>query len=186
MIPKDNVQKQEFKMNVGKRLFLLTATLLALLNSPSPARAIDDDSSCITLSGIKGFHVFVEKLAPSIRESGLTSNDLLEVARRKLAIAGVPVINEAKSVEELRKEGVPYLFVVPIIMKTKFGKNYFYTIIIRFYQLTSLVRDPSIRAYTCTWLEVLKGISPDLDLVKAHFASLLEMFINDYYSVNPR
>lgn len=173
-------------MNRGKLLSLLAVTLLTFLNSPSPARAIDDEATRATLRGIEGFHVVVEKLAPSIRESGLTSNDLLEVARRKFELAGVPVINEAKSIEELRKEGLPYLFVVPIIMKTKFGKNYFYTIIIRFYQLTSLVRDPSIRSYSCTWLEILEGISPDLDQVRTHLASLLEFFINDYYSVNPR
>jgi hypothetical protein len=173
-------------MNKAKRLFLLTVTLLALLNSHPPARAIDDESSRITLSGIEEFHVFSEKLAPSIRESGLTFNDLLDVARQKFAIAGVPVIIGAKSIEESRKEGLPYLLVVPVIMKTKFGKNYFYSIDIEFYQLTSLVRDPLVRAYTCTWSKSLNGISPDLELVKMHLASLLEVFINAFFSVNPR
>lgn len=116
----------------------------------------------------------------------MTSNDLLKVAREEFAIAGVPILSEAKSVEELRKEGLPYLFATPIIMETKFGGNYFYTIAVEFYQLTSLVRDPSIRVHTCTWSDTLEGISPDLGLVKAHLASLLEIFIKGYFSVNPR
>ncbi len=170
----------------SKRFFLATFVLLVSLNFPAPAEGVNDESSRATLRGLKGFEVFVEKVAPSIENGGLTSEDLLEVALQELTIAGIPVTSEAGSTEGLRKEGSPYLSVIPIIMKTKFCHNYFYTIDIEFYQLSALVRDPSVRVHTCTWSESLEGISPDLELIKTHLASLLEVFVNAYFSVNPR
>ena len=164
--------------------FVLLVTLLTLLFSDLSAYAVDDRSSRRTLTGVGMFYVLVEQLPPSIQREGLKSKGIREVVEQKLRIAGIPFLTEKEMRENPPERCIPYLYVLPIILKTKFGDNYFYYINIEFCQNATLTRDPSIVADTCTWSNSLTGISPFLSSVRSHTATLLDTFIKAYLSVN--
>jgi hypothetical protein len=132
------------------------------------------------------FYLLVEQLPPSIQRAGLTSNGIREVVEQKLRIAGIPFLTEKEVRENPPERCLPYLYVLPIILKTKFGDNYFYFINVEFCQNATLTRDPSIVGDTCTWSNSLTGISPFLATVRSHTATLLDTFISAYVSVNRR
>ncbi|GAI14126.1 unnamed protein product [marine sediment metagenome] len=140
-----------------------------------------------TLKGIKGVYVVIETLKPEIEADGLEESQIQTDVELKLRLAGIKVLTE----EEMFKEpGMPYLCVNVNAFKNDILRIYAYNISIELGQLVYLERDIGIgiKHYGITWEISVIGVirEKNVDSIRDSVKNLIDKFINDYLSVNPK
>ncbi len=166
------------KCKVLMILFLFTMVCVSDVYAPSKYEIE-------SLRGIKGIHVVIESLNPDIEKDGLRIENIQTDVELKLRLAGFKVLTEK---EWLNEPGEPYLYVNVNSMKHEIGTHVF-KVDIGLIQTVHLKRDTKIFLQATTWssgiigyVEKEKGVNYVRDSVK----DLMDEFINDYLSVNPK
>lgn len=158
---------------IGALLFMRSAAVAEM-----PERAKE------TLRGLPGVTVVIEPLQAAVEQDGLTQRALQAEVERQLQAAGIRVLTQ----DEWRSTpGSPYLYVNVAALKKNYGL-YAYSIEVCLNQLVSLLRNRDIQEFAETWetREVGTVGKDRLSTVRDSVAAHVNIFIRDYFSVNPR
>lgn len=161
-------------MDKKRIYFVLMTVILVLAKLGSYVLA----SQIETLRGIKGVAVRVQVVG-----DGLTESQVRLDVESKLQIAGIEILVEDYSwIEGVSKP--PYLYAELISMKQ--GKDFYCCYInIRLEQNAFLRRNPGIEGHFPTWSTDALAWGP-LDYIRNRLKELMDKFLNDYLTVNPR
>jgi hypothetical protein len=165
-----------------KRILLAVPFLLGIHGAGMAQFAPTTDN----LQGLTGVGLYVMFARPDGVEEAQRPDVLKMVeadVTAKLQQAGIPLFRYAG---EIKKAGYPRLIVV-IRLKTPNGVMYPIVTEVKLYQKVKLARDPSIETDAVTWQRDGYG-GPDIDIARLRrlVASGIDLFINDYFSVNPK
>jgi len=158
---------------IGVMLFTCSAAVADM-----PERAKE------TLRGLPGVTVVIEPLQATAEQDGLTQRELQAEVERQLQAAGIRVLTQ----DEWRgTPGSPYLYVNVSALKKNYGL-YAYSIEVCLNQLVTLLRNQDIQEFAETWetREVGTVGKDRLGTVRHSVAAHVNVFIRDYFSVNPR
>jgi hypothetical protein len=169
---------------VVKRCLLVLAVMgLTFLFTPTahPASKYAIES----LRGLTGVNVLVEDLPTEIKkELPFDENQISVDVELKLRMAGIKVLSEE---ERIKTPGMPYLYVNQYIKRLLNMPIFYFHIKIGLKQMVYLERNPNISSIGTTWETGTTGfvgedvVSKIRDIIKDY----LDIFINDYLSVNP-
>ncbi|MFC1814723.1 hypothetical protein ACFL0M_02040 [Thermodesulfobacteriota bacterium] len=165
-------------MNRLKHNIFIFAILLLLI-LPSLVFGDSDEES---LRGIKGFNVSVEEFDPELERDGLTIGLIQTDIELKLRMAGIKVLPEG---ELFKEPGMPYLYILVNGKKLINMNEYVYNINVLVYQNALLIRNKEQYSVQ-TWDTSLIGGSPDIQDIRQSIKDLMDDFLADYLSVNPK
>jgi hypothetical protein len=167
---------------MNKLLTILLATVLS--GGVTSAFAEMPERAKETLRGLPGVTVVIEPLQDSAEHDGLTRSQLQTEVERQLQTAGIHVLTQD---EWRRTPGSPYLYVSVSALKKSNGL-YAYSIEVCLNQLVTLLRNQDIQEFAETWetREVGAVGENQLITVQESVATHVNIFIRDYFSVNPR
>jgi len=131
-----------------------------------------------SLRGIHGLQVVVEELSSAVEQAGLHRTDIQTDVELKLRLAGIKVLPEDDP------SGSPYLYINAHVILGQTMPTYA-AVDCELHQYVILARDESIKTTAATWNTGSAGIS-SLEHVRDHIKDLVDIFINDYLSVNPK
>jgi hypothetical protein len=148
------------------------------------ARPSDDATSRLSLSGIKGFSIKVEKLDPEIERDGLRAATIQSEAEALLKGLGVRILPR---VESLDQPGEPNFYIDLHVLKLRATNEYIYSIKVAFRQNVYLSRAPIEVLAASTWsLGLVTGITPDLKKIRDSVQTQVQAFGEAFRSVNPK
>jgi hypothetical protein len=138
-----------------------------------------------SLRDLNGVHVLVADLDTEDEIEGLYADQIRKNIDDMLRTAGINVLTRE---EAMRTPGIPCLYVNVDTMKGPDGV-YAYSTTIELLQGVYLIRNPDIRTYAETWSTGVKGIAAEPNLkqtIQDDLRDILDMFINNYFSVNQK
>ncbi len=137
------------------------------------------------LSGLKGVFVLVKELDPDANKIGLTKEIIQQDVELKLRMAGINVLTQR---ERYSEPGKPFLYINLNIITT--SDSFAYNILVELMQKVRLVRMPDLVHTGTTWS---KGSTGHVSLnrmpeqvIRNRIKGLVDLFLNDYLSVNPK
>ena len=147
-----------------------------------------DGSGRITLWGIKGVYVLVERLKPDLEKDGLTEDQLLTDVELQLRKVGIRVLTKG---ELYKVPGSPCLYVNINAYKGKVSQFFWYCLNIKvsLNQDVLLERKLSITESCSTWERSTLGgcgKSSIKEYVREGLKEIIDEFINDYLTANPK
>ena len=149
--------------------------------------AIDSDLTRRTLLGIRGVHVIVEDLQPSLKDYGqkfsLSNTKLEKDVEIRLQTAGIEVLTRD---QWLKTVGRPLLYINVNSHDDKFRVAY--DIAIELKQIVTMEANPDIKTLAPTWSINMTGIAgiDKLDIIRNDLATLVDRFIKAYWTVNKK
>jgi len=163
---------------------LLFLFILVFGLSGGEARSSDDATSRLSLSGIKGFSVKVERIDPEIEGDGLRAATIQSDAEGLLKGLGIRILSKGESLDE---PGEPNLYINLNILKLRATGEYIYSIQLAFRQNAYLSRTPIEVLGASTWsLGLVTGITPDLGKIRDSVKAQVQTFGQAFRSVNPK
>lgn len=166
-------------MRTGK---CCTLTVLALSFMGFSSLALATDSADLSLRGLKGLYITVERLDPEIRKDGLTEDDVRRDTTLILQKAGIKVLSKE---EWFDHPGNPYLYLNTHVLRLGDGKEYIYSIHVALRQNVYLAREPiEVQGATTWWAGAITGITPNLEKIRASIRAQVIKFAETYLSVN--
>ena len=141
-----------------------------------------------SLRGLTAINVMVEDLKPNIEGMGLTREQIKTDIELKLRMAEIKVVSDS---EILKIPGMPYLYLQLNTFRPpqlrRIGICVF-NICISQMQRVYLERDPAINVSADTWSKNSTGFvgEESIGSIRDRIRDLVDVFINDYLSVNPK
>jgi len=133
-----------------------------------------------SLRGIHGLKVVVEVVGTDIEQAGLHRTDIQTDVELQLRLAGIKVLPEDD------QSASPYLYINAHVILGQYNSGLHYAAVdCELHQYVILARDESISTDATTWDTGSAGTS-SLEHVRDHTKDLVDKFINDYLSVNPK
>ena len=167
----------------GKQFGLIVALVMTISLSGGIATTIRaSDAEIPVLRGLKEVLVHVEDLDFRVERVGLTTDHLRTDAELKLKMAGIKVQSEKESMETV---GIPQLHIIVKVLGTSSG-NYAAHIRLELRETVDLVRHPGVEVFTSTWTTGRFGVTQSLSDVRKQEQALLEKFITEYITANPK
>ncbi len=158
--------------------------ILILGLSGGEVRSSDDATSRLSLSGIKGFSIKVERLDPEIEGDGLRAATIQSDAESLLKGLGVRILS---TMESLDQPGEPNLYINLNVLKLRATNEYIYSIQLAFRQNAYLSRTPIEVLGASTWsLGLVTGITPDLGKIRDSVKAQVQTFGQAFRSINPK
>jgi len=153
----------------------------------SYAYAIDSDLTRRTLLGIRGVHVIVEDLQPSLKDYGqkfsLSNTKIEKDVETRLRAAGIDVFTRE---QWLKTIGRPLLYINVNTHDDKFRVAY--DIAIELKQIVTMEANPDIKTLAPTWSINITGIAgiDKLDIIRNDLTTLVDRFIKAYWTANKK
>jgi hypothetical protein len=167
-----------------KYLSISVLFILILGLSGGKARSSDDATSRLSLSGIKGFSIKVERLDPEIEGDGLRAATIQADAEVLVKGFGIKILSK---MESLNEPGEPNLYIDLQVLKLRATNEYIYSIKVAFRQNAYLSRTPIEVLSASTWsLGLVTGITPDLGKIRDSVKAQVQTFGQAFRSVNPK
>ena len=164
-----------------KHFILMVGLAMAFSLARSNSSVFAADTERESLRGLNGVYIFIDDLSPNLERAGLSKNQIQTDVELKLRLAGIKVLTR----EEWKKEkGVPYISVVIDASPQRQKEPFPVFIMVRLQQGVRLYRN-SLLMHTATW-EVLSNGVLSKENIRAGVKDLVDKFINDYLSVNPK
>ena len=168
-------------MLIGRALAVLS--LSAVLISGLPSSADDSELSRATLEGLTGVYVLVEGFEEVAKRAGFDKRTFQTDVELELRTAGIKVLSREESFET---PGHPLLYVQLNPLHKRPNEIAAYSVIIIFKQRALLERDPSLRVPgAATWSQGTAG-EGDISDIREEVKDLTDIFINAWFSVNPK
>jgi hypothetical protein len=137
-----------------------------------------------SLRGLRGLQVVVEALSTDVEQAGLHKTDIQTDVELKLRLAGIKVLTDEENLKQL---GFPILHLNPNVALTKTSPGLaYYSLDCELHQYVKLTRDESITTEAATWEDGNMGATTNLQHIRDSIKDLVDKFINDYLSVNPK
>jgi hypothetical protein len=155
----------------------IMAAVLIFVSTTAPVLGWGPGES-LSLKGIKEMFVVVESINPEAVKDGLTEKQIQTDVEPRLRMARIKVN---------RNEPLYILAVVVHIALLPNTKIYYYSVEVQLRQYVSLVRNSEV-LIAVTWETSSIGIvhrDTMPDVVRGHVKDMVDVFINDYLSVNP-
>jgi len=138
-----------------------------------------------SLRGIKRIAVTTGIISRNAKKMGISRKSLRKSIELKLRAEGITVANH----DELHADSeIPSLQVGFYLSYSK--PAYMYTVMVGLNEKVHLERDPKIIAYAMPWWRIIRGenigrigLEKEVD---GTLRKLLNEFLNDYFSVNPK
>ncbi len=170
-------------MNKKKHWIFLIVIVLCKLSIASFLFASDNNVNRLSLRGLKGVYVSVEKIDSEIEKDGLTKSLIRKDVELKLQRAGIKILSRDKWFETT---GSPYLYVNVNVLKLPASKEYIYSINTAFRQNVYPVREPIEVIGATTWsIGEIVGITYNLNKIRSSVKGQADKFIKTYLTVNP-
>ena len=140
-----------------------------------------------TLMGMRGVHVIVEDLQPSLKDYGqkfsLSNTQIEKDVEIRLQAAGINVFTRE---QWLKTIGRPLLYIHVNSHDDKFRVAYDIRIDLK--QIVSMEANPDVKTLAPTWAINITGIAgiDKLDIIRNDLATLVERFIKAYWTVNKK
>lgn len=160
---------------------LLITFMVVLLILSSTGWGVDSDDSIKSLQGIKGVMVVISDIKPEFEKGGLTKKHIQKDVELKLRMAGLKVLSWG---ERSKTPGMPYISVVPYIIKTASGM-YVFNVTLSLAQRIYLERNSKLIT-AATWDYLATGFTQNLDDIRSKIKDLVDIFLNEWLSVNPK
>lgn len=164
-----------------KRIILALTFLLAT----SSAASAQFTPSTENLRGLTGVRLVVmfhgptrEEAFDEIKRPGVLRM-LEDDTAAKLEIAGIPFARGLFA-DKTTKD------YVRLIVLAKLDKSNGFEIEVKLLQSVRLTRDPSIEFFAVTWSRAGTGNKDEMTMIRHSLAGLIDSFIRDYLSVNPK
>lgn len=162
------------------RLSISIVLLLSFLIFYSNAYPVNEADS---LRGLRGVYVFIWDLPPEIERNGLLTKDQIRTdVELKLRTAGIRVLPP-------NPENPLFFVYVNVHYADTVNKRVGFAFIIHceLRQNVYLERDSTIKNWAITWGKSASGIgSENFERIRNEIKDQVDMFINDYLSVNPK
>jgi len=164
-------------------IIAVAAVVLQLVSHCVQAEDVVSDKE--SLRGIKRIGVTVGNISHTAKKMGINKNSLRKYTELKLRAEGITVANH----DELHADSaIPSLQVGFYLSYTK--PSYMYTVMVGLNEKVHSERDPKIISYAMPWWRIIRGenigrIGFEKE-VEGTLRKLLNEFVNDYFSVNPR
>ena len=170
-----------------KRIILALTFLLATSSAASAQFAPGTEN----LRGLRGVRLMVMFHAPTraealdeVKRPGVLRM-LEDDTKAKLQEAGIPFVGSRfandKMAVDIGKAGNPRLIVL-----ADFREPNGFEIEVKLMQTVRLTRDPSIEFDAVTWSLAGTGNTQEMPMIRHVIADLMDSFIRDYLSVNPK
>jgi len=143
--------------------------------------AFDTKRTRLTLRGIKKVYVEVGPLREEIEKKGLTTKIIRRDMEARLQKAGIEVL----TFKEWTQKRGPYLFVHSNTIKESNGV-YISHNLIEVRQSVLLLRSPDIHEFAITWNIGVLVTSGDINDIRKVIKEQMEIFLDAFFSVNPR
>jgi hypothetical protein len=149
------------------------------------AQSEDVVSDKESLRGIKRIAVTTGQISRNAKKMGINKNSLRQYTELQLRAAGIAVANH----DELHADSeIPSLQVGFYLSYSK--PTYMYTVMVGLNEKVHSERDQKIIAYAMPWWRIIRGenigrIGLEKE-VEGTLRKLLDEFVNDYFSVNPK
>jgi len=148
------------------------------------ARSADDTTSRLSLSGINGFSIRVERIDPEIEGDGLKAAAIQSDAEALLRGLGIKILTKMESLDQ---PGEPNFYIDLHVVKLKATNEYIYSIKVAFRQNVYLSRAPIEVLAASTWsLGLVTGITPDLRKIRDSVKAQVQSFGEAFRSVNAK
>ena len=164
--------------------FIVLLTVLQIFAFGLCAGAEEPRINVKPLQGLTGLAVVVGKLSEDAKKILLTNKDIQDIAELKLRMAGIKVLSRE---ERLSTPGMPYLYLRISIKATDDGFVYGSTKI-QIEEEACLSRKELCGAFI-TWDKgSIFSVGKDRanQFVKDSINEDMDIFLNDYFTVNPR
>jgi hypothetical protein len=163
---------------------VLFVFILILGLAGGEAHSADDATSRLSLSGIKGFSVKVERLDPDIEGDGLKAATIQSDAEALLKGLGIKTLSRMESLDQ---PGEPNFYIDLHVVKLRATSEYIYSIKVAFRQNAYLSRTPIEVLGASTWsLGLVTGITSDLRKIRDSVKAQVQRFGEAFRSVNPK
>jgi hypothetical protein len=165
-----------------RSIFFLFFLIFGLFHGE--ARSADDATSRLSLSGLKGFSIKVERLDPEIESDGLKATTIQSDAEALLKGLGIRILSRAESLDQ---PGEPNFYIDLHVVKLRATDEYIYSIKVAFRQNVYLSRAPVEVLGASTWsLGLVTGITPDLRKIRDSVKAQVQSFGEAFRSINPK
>lgn len=161
-------------------LFLFLLTYGSLVYSAS------EETVTRPLRGLTAIFILVEDIDPDIQGKGeITKEQIQTDVELKLRMAEIKVVSKE---EYFKIPGKPFLYVNLNAIKNSTVTYIVYHINISLNQEVYLERDSKTNVYANTWDKHAIGLIREnkVDRIRDHIKDLVDIFINDFLSVNPK
>ena len=169
------------KVVARKKLIYLFVFIITLLLFASAAHAEFNPDNSLSLKGLVGVYVLVEKIPESVSKAGLTPEDIRLDIEKRLRKAGIPVLSRQ---EFVGAPGAPriYFQVNAAEYEGKYlwsSRKFAFSVRLELGQLATLSRDKNKEFYVTTWQTGAVGYSDAEKLVaiKDDILELVDRFI---------
>jgi hypothetical protein len=159
-----------------KNFLLATAVVLVCTGSSVAQMSLGKES----LKGLSAVRVIVEDFSAQIVDAGLHNDQIQQDVELRLRKAGIKVVSQDTS-------SAPFINVVIGGVKVPRTNGTAYAMTLTLSQYVILERDPSIRVSAETWSASLAvGYVINATEIRNQLGDVVDSFINDYLSQNPR
>lgn len=173
-------QMARCKMKTKMARTILIAGALILCAGVSFSQSREEQRT--TLRGLKGIVVVVEDLEPGIGgEGGLTPAQIRTDAELRIRKASIRILSAQ---EGFKVAGFPRLYINAQVRKLT-PRQFPCAIKVQVLQEMKLVRNPAMQCSASSWEVAALGVANDMRTIREDLGDLIDMFINDYLSVNP-
>jgi len=174
-------------MDKVKRTSFLASVIFFFCLISSNGLAQSDSDAVASLKGLKGVFVLVEELGSYLENDGLNRDQIKTDVELKLRMAGIKVLTQA---ECFKLPGTPYLYIniASVGAKEPFPHTFAYNAEVSLYQQGRFfyISRPIPAA---TWNKekiAMVGRFNVQNAIRTTVKDLMDGFINDYLSVNPK
>lgn len=171
-----------------KILFFVMALVLLFLGSPA-ATVFGQKAASDILAGLTTAHVRIFYFEDgSLKETGQERNQLVADLERQLADTGLKLVSRDEFERLLSSRGYP-IGLLDLEVKTNkiSGVDFkIYYISLKLQQLCYVARKPVLRFMASTWDLTDVGTADDLNAVKKRVKEVVDRFVSDYKSENPK
>jgi len=167
--------------NTKRVTLIITAALIILTPLSVKAEYITDTKD--TLRGIKNILVVVKIFSQEAQKYALTKDKIQKDIELKLETAGIEII-PLKNYPTLK----PYLLIKINTAYNRLGL-FAYSSLVELKQLVFLGSSPDLSFDAITWSKIKTGTAKERELeetVRSSVKDLMDTFINDYLTVNPK
>jgi len=171
-----------------KRVFFVVTLGLLLLGSPA-STVFGQKAAQEILAGLTTAHVRILYFEDgSARESGQERNQLASDLERALADTGLKLVSRDEFERLVSSRGYPIGLLDLEVRTNKISGVDFkiYFVSLKLQQLCYVARKPVLRFMASTWDMTDAGTADDFNAVKTRVKEVVNRFVSDYKSENPK
>ena len=175
-------------MNRFKIFSCLLGTALFLSLACLPVSAADNANINASLVGLKSIYVKIQPIDSNLGLISKMERRLKKDTEMQLRRAGIELLTEKDYERLMRSPRYPLarLYIAVTIRETGYSHMKLYSLAVQARQVTFLARKPVVKLLMPTWEKRKVGFDDNPDVVYAHIKNMVDRFINDYRTANPR